>query len=75
NSYEGSHSGKPYGSREGSRSGPRGGYDRNRRNDSRRSSSFGASARSNFSIHADPNARPSIVRLPGEVLQAQAENQ
>jgi ATP-dependent RNA helicase RhlE len=71
NSYEGSHSG----SHSGSRTGPRGGYDRNRggRSDSRRSSSYGASARDSFSTSADPNARPSIVRLPGEVLQAQSD--
>jgi len=76
NSYAGSHSSSNAGSRDGSRSGPRGGYDRNRtgRSDSRRSSSYGASARDSFSTGADPNARPSIVRLPGEVLQAQAEN-
>ena len=73
NSYEGSHSGKPYGARSGSRSG----YNHNRggRGDTRRSPSFGASSRDRFSTTADPNARPSIVRLPGEVLQAQAENQ
>ncbi len=70
NSYEGSHSSSHSGSRDSSRSGPRGGYDRNRtgRNDSRRSSSYGASSRDRFSTSHDPNARPSIVRLPGEVL-------
>src|SRR5271163_2116497 len=75
NSYEGSHSSSHTGSRDGSRRGPRGGYDRNRsgRSDSRRSSSYGASSRDSFSTTADPNARPSIIRLPGEVLQAQAD--
>jgi len=75
NSYAGSHSSSHAGSRDGSRSGPRGGYDRNRRNDSRRPSSFGARSRNAFSTSVAPDARPTIIRLPGEVLQAQAENQ
>jgi ATP-dependent RNA helicase RhlE len=72
NSYEGSHSG----SRDGSREGSRGGYNRNRggRGDSRRPSSYSASSRDSFATNADPNARPTIIRLPGEVFQTQAEN-
>jgi ATP-dependent RNA helicase RhlE len=82
-SYGGAHSGMRNGSRNDSRSG---GANRHHsgRNDTRRASSFGADARhgskhganagDSFASGADPNARPTIVRLPGEVLQAQAES-
>jgi ATP-dependent RNA helicase RhlE len=78
NSYAGSHSGSHAIAKDGYGNGSRGGFNRNSnrggRNDSRRSSSFAAGARDSFSTGADPNARPTIIRLPGEVLQAQVEN-
>ena len=80
NSLAGSHSGSHAIPKDGYGNGSRGGYNRNRsgRSDSRRSSSsgarFSAASRDNFSTSADPTARPTISRLPGEVLQAQAEN-
>jgi hypothetical protein len=63
------------GSREDSRDGSRHGFGRQRsgRSDSRRPSSFRPGAGDNYASGGDPNARPSIVRLPGEVLQAQAD--
>jgi ATP-dependent RNA helicase RhlE len=63
------------GSREDARGGSRNGFGRNRsgRSDARHPSSFRPGASDNYASGGDPHARPSIVRLPGEVLQAQAD--
>ena len=63
----------------GSHGGPRHGSHNDSRSDSRRPSRPRAhsdrfAGRDNYAQSADPNARPTIVRLPGEVLQAQVEN-
>jgi ATP-dependent RNA helicase RhlE len=74
NSDAGSHSGSHAFPKDGY--GSRHGFNRNRggRSAPRRAGSFGARSRESFASEADPNARPTIIRLPGEVLQAQAEN-